>query len=203
MTVEADAALQRTLGEAVIRMGNCCRCQGLPMFYRPLLPFQQIAVPHPTRPWPSRLGGVQYVAPDGMRSNSEMRFILAESAEKVPFGQPGQRSQTTGAIRVQAFRNLNSDGRWRVHQKSAPGLPRIYERTGYAYKSERRDKAQFAAWARVIFGSRQNTGPWCLRWIPNSREASISQRVEDTVLFATLFATSEALKAAGVEPLAA
>ncbi|HTG45379.1 MAG TPA: hypothetical protein VK633_12690 [Verrucomicrobiae bacterium] len=193
MTIEEYAALQSTLGEVVIRMGNCFWRQVRPMFYRPLLPFQEIAVPHPTTPWPSRLGGVQYVVPDRARSNSEMRFILSEGAEKYCLDSldSDHRRQVRSASKRFGISTLTDVGEF--IEKAHPVYLEFYERTGYAYKSERRDKAQFAAWASVIFGSDK------IRVLGVSEGSelqgvSISQGVEDTVLFATLFATSEAVK---------
>jgi hypothetical protein len=78
-------------------------------------------------------------------------------------------------------------------EQAHPVYLEFYERTGYAYRSERRNRTEFAKWAHAIFAS----GKVRVLGVadgPKLEGVSISQRVADTVLYSTVFVTTEAMK---------
>lgn len=192
-----------TLGEyaeSQIRFGAHIICRGgyywrriRPFFYRPLLPVSAIpaqAVATAPVSWPQ---GYQYVVEDGAPANSSMNFVMLGNLK-------AYRLESLSHKRRQVIANAAKQFEVRPIA-SAPELKAqghavylsFFQRTGYAYKAERVQKAAFDQWAEDLFKSPKTL---MIGGYHQSRLVAYSTWywVERTLVYTTLVSDTDAMR---------
>jgi hypothetical protein len=80
MTVEEFAGFERILGERIIVVNNTHWAQVRPLFFRPLLPFQEFQPGLAKPPVTALFGGFQHAVPSGAEANSCLNLLMFEDA---------------------------------------------------------------------------------------------------------------------------
>lgn len=186
------AAYERSQGEKIIKVDDIYWRQVRPCFYRPLLPFREYSPEVVRPPRESMFGGVQHSLPDGFNGNSFLNLLLFEdinayctatlsSRRRKQLKAAGQRFIIQPVCEVEEFK------------KSAyPIYLSFYERTNYGYKSERRQPQYFSRWADSLFRFPKNLILGAYR-DGRLQAILISQWVEDSIVYASMFCSTEAL----------
>ena len=103
MTEDEYARSQAQLGETVVRAGGCFWRKVAPLFYRPLLPFQELEVQPARWPWLGRLGGVQHAVRGCERANSWLNHLVFENARAYSLNQLDGRQRREVVRAVNTF----------------------------------------------------------------------------------------------------
>ena len=193
MTSEQYGRFQTAMGEAVVQAGDRLWRRVRPLFYRPLLPFEEISDESPARPMLACFGGVQYVTGENVLDNSMMHFIISKpSASYSPTNLDyNRRRQLSMASKKFKIRQVTDPLEFR--QQAYLIYLDFYGRTRYAYKSGRRDPDRFSSWVGTVFRFPQVLVLGAYEGA-ELRAVSLSQYVERTVLYSTFFSTSDSLK---------
>ena len=192
MSHDEFAALARELGTKVVGRNGIFWNQVRPFFYRPLLPTRELPDAGLTRPvnWP---GAFQYALAGGERANSTMKFLMLDNLAAYSVASLGRRrrqlvNHAAQQFQVRPLRNLRE-----FQEQGFRAYRSFYERTGYEFKSDRKNEATFHEWAEKVFRHPKvillgGYGPDGLAGV------SRSYWVEETLVYATLFCETNALK---------
>lgn len=192
MSVREFAETQAQFGVKVVGQNGQFWRRVRPFFYRPILPvagYDGSAV-HPPCRWP---GGYQYVVSDGQPANSTMNFLMLDHLQEYSLYRLGHKrrhliTQAARRFHVRPIRDLRE-----LKEQGYKAFLSFYERTGYSYKSERRNRASFDHWAETIF--RHPKAILLGGFGPDGLAAvSCSYWVDQTLVYATLFCETEALR---------
>lgn len=186
------AEVQAAFGARLTRRNGVYWRQVRPFFHRPLLP--TVIVPTPPGgvdgPQP---GGFQHLVDGATPANSTMNFLVYENPadyalEKVGHQRRRQIRLAAKAIEIRPLVSLPE-----LVEQGYPAYLSFYERTGYDYLSERRRRAGFEKWAGQVLGHPKTIvlGAYAATGLV---AVSVSYWVEDTFVYATLFAGTEALR---------
>jgi hypothetical protein len=138
------------------------------------------------------IGGYQHVVPSTAMANSCRRFVVFDEPQSYSLGQfkhhhranikKGLKHFTIKEVSLQEFIN-----------QGYPVYLSFYARTKYSFKEDRRDEVRFAGWAKTVYAY-----PKILvlgAWLEDKLAAvHISYHVEDIVMLATFFCTTDALR---------
>ncbi|MGA7524914.1 MAG: hypothetical protein WBW84_20865 [Acidobacteriaceae bacterium] len=151
MDVERYAALERATGVKVIEAGGVCWHQVRPLFYRPLLPYQQRETVRMTKAL-RRFGAFQYAVASGEPSNSYLNPIVFEEPGNydVPQLRYSVQKHIRKAVRNELVVSRIEDER-EFFEFAYPCYLSFYERTKYAFASSRTRKDVFLQWSRDLF----------------------------------------------------
>ena len=192
MTAEEYAALQIAMGAKLVSSGGVWWRAVRPFFYRPLLPFRELAPDRVAYPALARLGGAQHLVPGGVRSNSSMSLLVFDDPQSYSFeslDKSRRRDLRRSMERFVVKRLTDVDD---FASSAHPVYLSFYERTKYAYKSDRTDPRRFAEWARTLMGFPKV----CILGAYRDDElvaVGVSFLVEDTLFISSIFAESKAL----------
>jgi hypothetical protein len=192
MTPGEYAAYERSMGATVVESEGIYWRRVRPGFYRPLLVFEPLNHLFVRPPCGVVWGGWQYAVCNPEWANGSISFLVFKSVAGYDLHclEKKRRWEVRTAERVFTVRPLNGP-----EELSAayPVYVDFQRRTGYKYRSDRLDPACFAQWARQVF---QHPGVLVLgAWHEEClRAVSILQRVGRTLIYATFFATGEALR---------
>lgn len=192
MSQDEFAGLVREFGAKVISRNGILWRRVRPFFYRPILPvreFSKAAVGQPFG-WPC---AYQHALAGEGRANSAMNFIMLETPGEYSVADLGRRRQqlvrqAARHFQVRPLRELRE-----FQEQGFLAYRSFYERTGYAYGTERKTEATFHQWAETVFQHPKvillgGYGPEGLVGV------SRSYWVERTLVYATLFCETNALK---------
>jgi hypothetical protein len=193
MTLDEYAQQEAGMGFKLRQVDGMWWRQIRPFFYRPLFPFSKFEpgrFPPPRRSW---LAGYHHLVPSEQYANSEMRLMVFDdvphySLDQLP--QPYRKNTRKGLShfefrRINNFKEFLTEG-FKVYMS-------FYERTGWAYQSERTKPEYFRRWAKGVF-SAPKTAVWGAYKEGQLRGVTISFRVENVIISPTYFADSEALR---------
>lgn len=192
MSLAEYAELQTQLGEKVVsRYGHYWR-RVRPFFYRPLLPVETFNNhwTHAPGDWSA---GFQYAVSDNALANSTMNFIMVEnsgeySLQKVSHNRRRLIKQAANVFQVRPIRNLQElkDRGYRAYHD-------FHNRTGYSYRSDRKNKILFDEWAETLFQHPKAIllGGYTAEGLV---AVSCSYWINKILVYATLFSTTESLK---------
>ena len=192
MSVDEYAALELACGEKLVRAGTRWWRRVRPCFYRPLLPFEEISPSDANPPRACRLGGAQYVVPDGVVANSQMNFILFEKPQSYSLQQLKKniRYQVRKAEKAFSVRPLTSATE--LASKGHSVYLSFYDRTEYGYRTDRIQYGKFALWAQTLYAF--SNGLVLGAFDKEELVAlSISYLVQDVIFYSTFFSKTEAL----------
>jgi len=193
MDVDEYADFERSQGTDVIKVNGVYWRRVRPCFYRPLLAFREYPSGSVSAPRRSLLGTFQHAVPSGEESNSLLNLMLFEhpAAYTLESLEHSKRKQVKHALRQFAIRRLERMDEFR--QKAYPVYLAFYARTHYGYGSERRDPGCFSAWADSLYRFPKIAILGAFRG-DELEAVGISQWVEDTLIYSTVFCNDESLK---------
>ena len=187
------AAFQRAQGAQIRAVDDVLWSQVRPLFYRPLLLFQEYTPTSIHVPVAAWAGGCQFAVPSGHPANSHLNLLMFEDAPKYSVGSldHNRRRQVKLAARQLTIREIVDPAE--LKEKAHPVYLSFYERTHYGFKAERRDKNKFASWVDDLF---RYPGNIILGSYDGSElgGVSVSQLVGDTLLYSTFFCDDRNLK---------
>jgi len=192
MSIRERAELEMQFGTRIIeRKGHYWR-RVRPFFYRPLHclePMEERTVVPPCQ-WP---GAYQYAMSDTSRANSTLNFIMLDNLAEYSLESLSRRHRH--AIK-QASRRFEVRRIGDLDELKADGYKAycsFFERTRYAYQSDRVAQEKFARWAETLFCNPKaillgGYGPTGLIAV------SCSYWLMETLVYTTSYAGSEALR---------
>ena len=192
MSLTEFAALQRELGSMVISRNGLFWTRIRPFFYRPILPVQAFVEADVSAPctWP---GGFQYVLSGEGRGNSTMNFLVLDDVREYVLANVSRRrrqliNQAARQFQVRPLRDLRE-----FKEQGFRAYRSFYERTGYSYKSDRKNEAAFHKWAETVF---RHPKAILLGGYGADGLAAVSRSywVNRTLVYATFFCETESLK---------
>ncbi len=193
MTVAEFASFERILGQRVFSLNGNYWKRVRPLFYRPVLPFQEFSPGGVASPRLGRLGGVQHAVPLREQGNSFLNYLMFEntraySLDTFDYNRRRQVQQATKHFEVRPVSDLNE-----FKRDAYPVYLSFLERTQYQYGSRRKDRAFFCQWADELFKMPQAL---VLGGYRNGilGGVSVSLLVEDTLCYAMFFCDTESLR---------
>ena len=192
MTADEYAALQIALGAKLVRSGGVWWRAVRPFFYRPLLPFRELAPDRAAYPALARLGGAQHLVSEGVPANSSMSLIVFDDPQSYSLESlsPSRRREIRRSMeRFEVKRLTDVDD---FSTSAHPVYLSFYERTNYAYRSDRTDPEKFAEWARTLM----RFPKVCVLGAYRGDElvaVGVSFLVEDALFISSMFAATSAL----------
>lgn len=192
MTPAELAAYERAMGARIVESGGVFwRCVR-PLFYRPLLPFEALDPTTARPPAVARWGAWQCVVSDPVRANGSLAFLMFEnaSAYRLECLEKKRRWEVRAALREFEIRPLtNAEELLQAH----PVFTEFQQRTGYRYRADRVRADRYRVWARKVF---EHPRARVLGAFDRSgiQAVGIVQRVGETLIYATFFATDPALR---------
>lgn len=186
------AAVERGLGAKVLERHGIFWRQVRPFFFRPVLPTQEFSAPEISRPfgWPN---GFQFALADGATANSQMNFLMLDGLRDYSGEQLGRRRKqlvrsASQLFQVRPLRNLRE-----FQEQGFRAYRSFYNRTGYTHRADRKDEKTFHAWAEKVFSHPKVIllGGYGADGLVG---VSRSYLVDGTLVYATLFCETDALK---------
>jgi len=192
MTIDEYAALELRLGARLIRVGEVWWRRVRPFFYRPLLCYELLDEAC-LKPPVGCLGAFQYAVTDPAVSNSTINYLVLDRLQEYDVTKLGRRKRQllNQATRTFTVREINEPEE--LKSGAYPVYVSFYKRSGYTYLRQRRRKPDFDRWVDIIFDFGR---PFVLGGYEGNelKGVSVSYRLMDTVIYATLFVETEALK---------
>jgi hypothetical protein len=131
--------------------------------------------------------------PQGVAGNSRLNVLMFQDAKDYSLAglDAADRRQVRSAAKAFTIREISGVDEFK--ESAFPIYVSFYQRTEYRYKKDRLQKAGFSQWADALFqlGHFLLTGAYRNG---NLEGISISQLVEDTVVYSSVFWTPEALR---------
>jgi hypothetical protein len=193
MTIEEFAAYEGIFGQRIIAVNGTYWGRVRPLFYRPLLPYQEYQPGLVTPPSLGLLGGFQHAVPPGEKANSCLNLLMFENAEAysldcLDYNRKRQARLAAKQFVIQPITDIKE-----FKQKAYPVYLSFYERTQYQYGSQRREEPCFSRWADALF---QISNLVILGGYRNGElgGVSVSLLFEDTLCYATFFCNTESLR---------
>ncbi|HVM59662.1 MAG TPA: hypothetical protein VMV72_02255 [Verrucomicrobiae bacterium] len=193
MSLEEYASLQEASGETLVCVEGHWWRQVRPCFFRPLLPFRELRVNWRELPPSAWLGGAQHVVPCGQEANSTMSFLMFRDGADYSIDslRSKARRQVRSAAEQFAIRPMAECAAFK--EQAFPVYQEFRERTQYHYLAERSNRPCFDDWADAIFEHESSLVLGAYR-DAQLCAVSIAHLIEDTLIYSTVFATSEALR---------
>ena len=192
MTLGEYAEFQVRFGVKIVHCDGGFWRQVRPFFYRPLLPVELLQAPAVSRPvgWP---GGFQYIVAQGSPANSTMNFVMVDDPQNYSLEGLSHKRRQLIKRSAQDFEVRPVDNPKELKESGHPVYLSFFERTRYAYKSDRQTKVVFDRWVDTLFSTPKTIllggyGPDGLRAI------STSSWVNHTLVYSTLICETAALK---------
>jgi len=193
MTIEEFAAFEGIFGQRIIAVNGTYWGQVRPLFYRPLLMYQEYQPGLVIPPSLSLLGGFQHAVPPEEKANSCLNLLMFENAgayslDCLDYNRKRQAKLAAKQFVIQPITDINE-----FKQKAYPVYLSFYERTRYQYGSQRREEPCFSRWADALF---RISNLVILGGYRNGElgGVSVSLLVEDTLCYATFFCNTESLR---------
>lgn len=192
LTPAEYADIQTALGARVAHVGGLHWVRGRGCFWRPLLRHQAYPAPRVTPPF-SWASGHQYAVTNERDANSVMEFVVLDSPESYALEGLSKKRRRLISIaakqmEVRPIRDLRE-----LQEKGFEAYVSFYQRTGYRYLSNRRREAHFRRWADTVMREPRLLilGGYGAAGLA---AVSISYWVEETLIYATYFCHSDAMK---------
>jgi len=192
MTIDEYANLERGNGTKLSKVDGIWWREVRPFFYRPLFPFVRIRAGAAKPPPASFCGGFQHLVSSPELSNSYMNFLVFDEVHNYSIDRltHNYRKHIKKGLKyfvikpVDNFQELITSG-YQVYKS-------FHARTQYSWKSERTRQNYFTQWAQNLFHCPKLLilGAYSMSELS---AISISYLVEDIVIYATFFSTTECL----------
>jgi hypothetical protein len=193
MTVEEYAAVETAFGEKVVKWKNTYWRRVRPLFYRPLIPFTELPPIAAGSPVVSLLGGFQHVVQEPKIANSSMNFLMFSDVQRYDLGSLDYNRKRQVKIASKQFEIRPIGEPRELAERGHPVYVSFLDRTGYGYKSERRDYKHFLNWAETLF---QYPKAVILGGYRGDAlcAVSVSYLVENILFYATFFCDDDSLR---------
>ena len=192
MSVDEYAELQRHIGARVCYVGGYYWRQIRPFFYRPLLPYTVIRAAPEARlfSWPKTF---QHVVPSVEGSNSRMNFLFTDNSPDYSLAVLSHKRRNLIKCAARQFNVKRICNCHSLHEEAYNLYLSFFRRTGYQYKTDRVNKRAFLNWVEsalqhpksIVLGGFSPEGLIAI---------SCSYWVEDTLIYASLFCETSALR---------
>jgi hypothetical protein len=193
MTVQEYAAIEAAFGQKIVHLNNVYWRRVRPFFYRPLLPLVEYAPESVAIPRASALGCAQHVVPRPEIANSSIDLLVFDDLQRYSLNSLdyNRRRQIRLASKHFVVRPIYEVEE--LKDKGYKAYLEFYERTKYSYKSERRKRSNFSAWADTLF---RFPGAMVLGGYGSTglSAVNVSYLVEDSLIYATFFCSAESLR---------
>ena len=192
MSAAEYAELAATLGATIVCRDGVYWRRVRPFFYRPLLPFEPLETQTVAAPgvWPA---GFQFMVRDASVANSTMNFLIYDEPRRYSLEALGHNRRrlikhASGSFQIRLIRDLSE-----IKEQGHRVYLSFFDRTRYAYKSERVRKAGFDRWVETLgnFPKAIVLGGYGAAGLV---AVSVSYWVKDTLWYATLFDDTAAMK---------
>jgi hypothetical protein len=184
------ARLQAAQGTKLIEKSGIIWRRIRPMLYRPLLEFEALdsAVVEPPC---SRFGAYQHVVAGSGQGNSHMNCLICDELRSYSLEGVSHNRRRLIKNAAKFFQVRPVVTARELRDKGHQVYLSFYERTGYSFKADRAHKASFDAWSETLFSC---PGAFVLGAYSGTSLAAVSVSfwVRETLIYATLFAESEA-----------
>lgn len=191
--VEQFAKFERILEQGIFAIDGIFWKRVRPLFYRPLLPFQEYQSGSVRPPSLGSLGGFQYAVPRGEKANSFLNLLMFENADTYSLDQLdyNRRRQVRQAAKQFTIRPITDKEEFK--REAYPVYLSFYERTRYPHGSRRRDAAFFAQWTDALFQIPQAAilGGYYRDALGG---VSVTLLLENTVSYAMFFCNDKSLR---------
>lgn len=192
MTPAEYAAMERELGAKVVERGGIFWRQVRPFFYRPVLPTDEFSVAQMQKPF-GFPNGFQHAIAAGEPANSQINFIMLVGLSDYSIEHLGRRRKQLVRAASQNFQVRPLRDLREFKEQGFRAYRSFYNRTGYSHRADRKDEKTFQDWAEKVFSNPKVIllgayGPEGLVGV------SRSYLVGNTLVYATLFCETEALK---------
>jgi hypothetical protein len=191
MTLAEYARLEEAAGARLVERGGVFWRRVRPFFYRPLLlsePVDERTLLAPCR-WP---GGFQHVVCDPAHANSTMNFLVYHQTGDYDLQNISHEHRRVIKKAARRFQVRLVESLPELVEQGHRAYLSFYQRTGYGYLADRKNKASFAAWAErlmrskaIVLGAYGDEGLTAV---------SVSYWIADTLEYASLFADTASLK---------
>jgi hypothetical protein len=192
MSAAEYAAVERGLGAKVLERNGIFWRQVRPFFFRPVLPTQEFSAPEVSRPfgWPN---GFQHALTDGATANSQLNFLMLDGLRDYSVEQLGRRRKQLVRSAAQIFQVRPLRDLREFKEQGFKAYRSFYNRTGYTHRADRKNEAAFHEWAEKVFSHPKVIllGGYGADGLVG---VSRSYLVNQTLVYATLFCETEALK---------
>jgi hypothetical protein len=193
MTIDEFAAFERSQGAKIASIDGVYWRQVRPFFYRPLLATQEYVPRAVSAPPLALFGGFQHALASSEKANSLLNILMFEDIRNYSIDslERHKRKQVRSAARYFVVRPIVDVNEFK--EKAFPVYSSFYQRTQYQYKAERRERDYFCLWAQGLFSFPK------VAVVGAYQEGqlvavSISQWVEDTIVYSMVFCAAEALR---------
>ena len=193
MTIEEFAAFEGIFGQRIIAVNGTYWGQVRPLFYRPLLTYQEYQPGLVIPPSLSLLGGFQHAVPPAEKGNSCLNLLMFEKAEAYSLDCLDYNRKRQAKLAAKKFIIRPITDITEFKQKAYPVYLSFYERTRYQYGSQRTKQGYFSRWADALF---RISNLVILGGYHNGElgGVSLSLLVEDSLCYATFFCNIESLR---------
>jgi hypothetical protein len=186
MSIEDYAALERSLGTRLVRVGGVWWRRVRPLFYRPLFPFEPLPV-GVAAPRRGRLGGWQHAVAPGGPCNSHLNYMIVRDPRAYDTASLNREDRNNlKRARQLSYRRLTD-----LEEFATEGhrvLADFFGRSAYRFRRDRLRPAVFRRWAAallaeprvLVLGAFSNEG-LC--------EVHVSFRVQGVLCFDVAFAS--------------
>jgi len=190
MTLGEYAALEKSLGTPLLRVGGVWWRRVRPFFYRPLFPFAPQTRP-PACPVAARIGGWQYAVPEGQPANSHLNYMIFDRPQGYDARslKPAVRRRQRLALEQLRFSPLTDLGE--LATEGLRCLREFFARTDdYGFRRDRLRPEVFRRWAAALLAEPKVLvmGAYAGRELC---EVHVSFRVEGVIFFEVSFASAE------------
>lgn len=186
------AAARIAVGDHVIRIGSACWLIARRFFYRPLIPYVPYVFGPELLPRVG-VGGFQYIVGAENQANSAVSYLAFGDLREYSLDTVSHNRRRLVKAAAKAFSVRPITSLEELISRGHQAYLSFYRRTGYRYGSQRRQKDQFAKWAKATFDS-----PKTILLGGFSGEGlvavSVSYWVYDKLLYTTFFSDTAALK---------
>lgn len=191
-SVDAFAAFERLLNRRAVFANGIWWVRVRPTFYRPLLPFEKSAGGLVKRPVLVRLGGFQHAVTSDSCANSSLNVLMFEEASAYSLDtlDHNRKRQVKQAAKQFSIALVRDREEFKEHAYAA--YLSFYERTGYQFGSQRRNRRHFSKWTDALFVLPKVTILGGYRE-GQLRGVSVSLLVEDTLCYAMFFCDTDSL----------
>jgi hypothetical protein len=194
MTFDEFAETERSQGVKVVKVNDVYWRQVRACLYRPFLPYLEYSLGSVKPPATAWLGGYQHAVPANTSANSYLNLLIFENTKDYVFDtlQRDHRREVRQAGKQYVVRRVEDPAEFK--EKAYKAYLSFYGRTHYQYKSERQDRECFGRWADSLFRFPKVVVLGAYREGTELQAVSISKLVEDTMVYSTVFGSTESLK---------
>ena len=192
MSIPEYARLSTQLGGTIVERDGIYWRRVRPFFYRPLHSVEPIEAESfaPPSHW---FGGYQHAVADARQANSTLNFIMLDSLRDYGLSSLSHRRRHLITQAARRFQVRQIESLSELKEQGYRAYCSFFERTRYAYRSDRVERSRFGQWADHLF--RQPKVLLLGGYGASGLTAiSASYWIKDTLNYMTFYAETESLR---------